>query len=242
MASAGRPIMAGWFSLCKEEWFMKALGYLSVISILLFSIGFTAVSTDDAGTAYITLIGHASLKIKTSGGVVIYIDPYHPGDYSEKADIVLISHEHSDHNKLSLITQNEGCRILTVKDTNNKNGTYNSFNIKGVLIEPVPAANRNHTIETTNGFVISFDGLKVYHASDTSKLPQMADLKAKEIDYAFFPIDGQYNMGPAEAAECAAIVGAKHNIPFHYFNADVTKFKPANLLSLPYGGTIAIAR
>jgi len=221
---------------------MKALWLLSVIAIVLLSMGITAAKADDAGTAYITLIGHASLKIKTAEGVVIYVDPYHPGDYSEKADIILISHEHSDHNKVSLITQNEGCRVLTVKDTNNKNGTYNSFNIKGVLIEPVPAANRNHTLETTNGFIISFSGLKVYHASDTSKLPQMADLKAKEIDYAFFPIDGQYNMGPAEAAECAAMVGARHNIPFHYFNADVTKFKPANLLSLPYGGTITVAR
>ncbi len=221
---------------------MKAIGFLSIISILILSIGASSAMADDAGTAYITLIGHASLKIKTSAGVVIYIDPYQPGDYSEKADIILISHEHSDHNKVSLVAQNEGCRILRVQDTNNKDGTYNSFNIKGVLIEPVPAANRNHTIETTNGFVISFDGVKVYHASDTSKLPQMADLKAKGIDYAFFPIDGQYNMGPQEAAECAEMVGAKHSIPFHYFNADVTKFKPANLLSLPYGGTITIPR
>ncbi len=221
---------------------MKAIGFLSVISILILSIAIAAARTDDAGTAYITLIGHASLKIKTSGGVVIYVDPYHPGGYSEKADIILISHEHSDHNKIGLITQNEGCRVLRVKDTNNKDGTYNSFNIKGVLIEPVAAANRNHAIETTNGFVISFDGLKVYHASDTSKLPQMAELKDKGIDYAFYPIDGQYNMGPQEAAECAEMVGAKHNIPFHYFNADVTKFKPSNLLLLPYGGTITITR
>ena len=221
---------------------MKAIVFLSVMSILILSIGITAARTDDAGTAYITLIGHASLKIKTSGGLVIYVDPYHPGDYSEKADIILISHEHSDHNKIGLVTQNEGCRVLRVKDTSNKDGTYNSFNIKGVLIEPVPAANRNHTMETTNGFVISFDGLKVYHASDTSKLPQMAELKSKGIDYAFFPIDGQYNMGPDEAAECATMVGAKHNIPFHYFSADVSKFKPANLLSLPYGGTITVAR
>ncbi len=221
---------------------MKAIGFLSVIFILMFFMGATAAMTDDAGSAYITLIGHASLKIKTSAGVVIYVDPYHPGDYSEKADIILVSHEHSDHNKISLVAQNEGCRVLRVKDTNNKDGTYNSFSIKGVLIEPVPAANRNHTIETTNGFIISFDGIKVYHASDTSKLPQMADLKVKEIDYAFFPIDGQYNMGPAEAAECAEMVGAKHNIPFHYFSADVTKFKPVNLLSLPYGGTITVSR
>ena len=37
----------------------------------------------------------------------------------------------------------------------------------------------------------------------------------KEIDYALFCCDGVYNMGLKEAAECAAIVGAKHNIPYH---------------------------
>jgi len=71
---------------------MKALWLLSVIAIVLLSMGITAAKADDAGTAYITLIGHASLKIKTAEGVVIYVDPYHPGDYSEKADIILISH------------------------------------------------------------------------------------------------------------------------------------------------------
>ncbi len=34
-------------------------------------------------------------------------------------------------------------------------------------------------------------------------------------DYAFFPGDGVYNMGPKEAAECARIVGAKHNTLIH---------------------------
>ena len=37
----------------------------------------------------LTLIGHASMKIKTAEGVVIYIDPYYDGDYTEPADIVL---------------------------------------------------------------------------------------------------------------------------------------------------------
>ena len=40
-------------------------------------------------------------------------------------------------------------------------------------------------------------------------------LAEKEIDYAFFCCDGVYNMGLEEAAECAEMVGAKHNIPYH---------------------------
>lgn len=187
----------------------------------------------------LTLIGQASVKIKTKEGVVIYIDPYYKGDYSEKADIILVSHEHSDHNKIDLVTQNKDCVVLRVKNTiNPADNSYNTFEYYGVKIEPVPASNKNHPLSSTNGFVLTFDGVTIYHASDTSKLSQMAALKTKNIDYAFFPIDGNYNMGPAEAMECAEMVGAKHNTPFHVNTADVAAFAPKNLLSVKYGETI----
>jgi L-ascorbate metabolism protein UlaG (beta-lactamase superfamily) len=43
----------------------------------------------------------------------------------------------------------------------------------------------------------------------------MAGFAARELDWALLPMDGVYNMGPAEAAECARIIKAKHNIPIH---------------------------
>ena len=195
-----------------------------------------------SGTApTLTLIGQSSLKIKTAGGTVVYVDPYYqPGDYSEKADIILISHEHQDHNKLDLCSQKEGCKVLRVKDTINKDNSYNTFEYYGVKIEPVPAANKNHPLNSTNGFLLTFDGITVYHASDTSKLDQMAKLSSRKIDYAFFPIDGVYNMDAAEAMECAKLVGAKHNTPFHINKADVKAFAPEKLLSVAYGETIQL--
>jgi len=43
----------------------------------------------------------------------------------------------------------------------------------------------------------------------------MAELKERSLDYAFFCCDGKYNMDIAEAVNCANLVGAKHNIPYH---------------------------
>ena len=43
----------------------------------------------------------------------------------------------------------------------------------------------------------------------------MESFAALELDYALFPGDGIFNMGIDEAAECARIVGAKHNILIH---------------------------
>ena len=43
----------------------------------------------------------------------------------------------------------------------------------------------------------------------------METFAARELDYAFLCADGHYNMGLEEAAVCASLIGAKHNIPVH---------------------------
>ncbi len=190
----------------------------------------------------LTWIGHNSFKIKTADGVVIYIDPHAPGDYGDPADIILVSHQHPDHNEISLCTQNEGCKVLKEKENNNADGTYNKYESADIAIEPVAAYNGNHSIKSSCGFVITVDGVVLYIACDTSKIDEMADLKARNIDYAFFPIDGVYNMDAAEAMECAQIIGAKHNTPVHMFDADPAKFTPENPLILKDGETIELEK
>lgn len=219
--------------------------FIMLLAAAFFIMPFmaSAETTAQMQAPTLTLIGHASMKIKTAEGVVIYIDPYYEGDYSEKADIILVSHEHSDHNKVDLCQQNEGCLVLRAKQTiNAKDLSYNTFEHLGVNIEPVAAANNNHSITNSTGFVLTFDGITVYHAGDTSKLKEMALLKERNIDYAFFPIDGKYNMNAAEAMECAALVGAKHITPMHYFDADPNAFNPENLLPIAYGETVELTK
>ncbi len=43
----------------------------------------------------------------------------------------------------------------------------------------------------------------------------MPTLGKMDIDYAFLPIDGIYNMGPKEASDCARLINPKHLIPIH---------------------------
>ena len=189
----------------------------------------------------LTLIGHASLKIHTPSDIVIYIDPYYEGDYSEPADIILSTHEHHDHNAVDLPARKADCTVLRVADTLNPNLTYNRYEINGVRIDPViGGGNKNHHPDNMNGYLVSFDGITVYHAGDTAKIPELASLAGRKIDYAFYPIDGVYTMPPEEATELADLIGAKHNIPMHFFDADPMKFTPKNLLRMKYGETIEI--
>ncbi len=66
----------------------------------------------------------------------------------------------------------------------------------------------------------------------------MAALSEKHIDYAFYCCDGIFNMDLVEAAECAALVGARYDVPYHvlaqegiYFDRDrAEQFQSPNLL------------
>ena len=42
--------------------------------------------------------GHASLRIETAEGKTIYIDPFSGEGYEKAADLILMTHDHYDHN------------------------------------------------------------------------------------------------------------------------------------------------
>ncbi|MBQ1389334.1 MAG: MBL fold metallo-hydrolase [Clostridia bacterium] len=161
--------------------------------------------------------GHASICIITEDDKVIYVDPYEEGDYSLAADLVLVTHDHFDHNQIDKIeNKNDDCKIITQDDAL-VNGEYMTFELPFVTAEAVEAGNNpNHDINSCVGYVLTFkNGKSVYISGDTSTTDQMDKLHDKNIDYAFFCCDGVFNMDNEEAAMCAETVGAKHNIPYH---------------------------
>ena len=157
---------------------------------------------------------HGSYRVTADDGRVIYVDPYAGKGYETPADLILVTHEHSDHNKVGKCAKKPGCRVITNEEAL-AGGAYNNFDEGGILIQAVRAENKNHDPEKCVGFIIDLDGLKIYASGDTNKTEQMETFAALGIDYALFPCDGFFNMGPEEAAECARLVGAKHNILIH---------------------------
>ena len=196
----------------------------------------------------ISWLGHDSFKIKN--GKTVIIDPFKIRPTSDKADILLISHEHFDHFSLDDIKKvvNENTTIVTIpavkKDLSNlhvkevkavKPG--DKVKIGDVSIEVVPAYNLNKFREPGKvfhpkedgkaGFIIGIKGIRVYHAGDTDAIPEMRGLKP---DVALLPVSGTYVMTPEEAAQAAKMVEPKLAIPMHYgvivgTEQDAQKFK-----------------
>lgn len=158
--------------------------------------------------------GHASLRLTANDGRVIYIDPYKGKGYDLPADIILVTHQHTDHNRVKRCTQKPDCRIITNAEAL-AGGNHNDFDIGGILIQAVEASNKNHDPKLCVGYIVTIDGIKLYASGDTSKTKQMESFAALELDYALFPGDGLFNMDLDEAYECARLVGAKRNILIH---------------------------
>ncbi|MGE5805608.1 MAG: MBL fold metallo-hydrolase [Ignavibacteria bacterium] len=195
-------------------------------------------------------IGHASMKIKTADGKIIYIDPYQtPGDYSDSADIILVTHSHQDHNNISLVTQKSTCTVITYAEAN-LSGEFQTFNVDNIKIYSVAAYSvnsQNHNRNQCVGYIVEFNGIKLYHAGDTDNIPEMADLADSNITYALLPIDGVFNMGAEEATQAANAIQADFSIPMHteatpddFNEGNVNLFTPSNKLVVRHGETIAL--
>ena len=177
----------------------------------------TAAPEAQTAPSRLTYIGHASLCITTPEDKVIYIDPYAPGDYSAPADLILVTHDHYDHNNVDMVSErNEDCQIITQNEAL-KDGIHQTFDLGYVTVEAVEAGNNpNHSITECVGYVITLsDGSRIYVSGDTSKTEQMAKMSDMNIDYAFLCCDGNYNMDLLEAAERAALINAGVIVPYH---------------------------
>ena len=158
--------------------------------------------------------GHGSFRLTADDGRVIYVDPYAGEGYDKPADLILVTHQHGDHNQVQLCAKKGGCRVITNKEAL-AGGRHNSFDAGSIHIQAVEAKNLMHSPKTCVGYIITLDGLKIYASGDTSTTEQMKTFTDMSFDYAILCGDGFFNMGLKEAAECARLAGAKHNIIIH---------------------------
>ena len=172
-------------------------------------------------------LGWASWLIKTNGKT-IYIDPF-LGDVEEKADIVLVSHNHPDHCDSKQLAKIRAEDTVVLTPSNFASEIHaealdvgSSKEIGDIKVTAVPAYNLeipNHQKGQDAGFVIEAEGKKIYFAADTDLIDEMSNLK--DIDLALLPVGGTYTMDQTQAAEAVKTIKPKTVIPMHYGVIDI---------------------
>ena len=154
---------------------------ISIIMCIFFLAGTGVIATaDESGQAQgehakLLYMGHASIRITTAEGKVIYIDPFAGEGYDPAADLILITHGHYDHNAPEKVENRTlNCRIITWEEAL-EGGVHQSFDFGYVKVEAVEAGyNQNHDVSTCAGYILTLpDGVTVYVSGDTSKTEQM---------------------------------------------------------------------
>ncbi|RJX31440.1 MAG: MBL fold metallo-hydrolase [Desulfurivibrio sp.] len=170
-------------------------------------------------------LGHDCFRLRAAGQIV-YFDPFQLSGDLPPADLILVSHEHFDHcspddiKKIRqaatvIIAEKQAAAKLSGKVTAIQPGqtvTSGPF-----TIEAVRAYNTNKKFHPRAnnwlGYIVTVEGVRIYHAGDTDYIPEMAGYQA---DIALLPVSGTYVMTAEEAAQAALDINPKVAVPMHF--------------------------
>ncbi len=190
-------------------------------------------------------LGHSAFQLISDEGVKILVDPFISNNPScplpveeIEADIICITHGHSDHfgdamdianntnavlvanHEISLFLNEQGLECIGMN-------TGGSISLRGIMITMLDAKHSS-SIDFTDevrpagcpgSFMFTFeDGTKVFHAGDTGLFSDLETIVGNifKPDIALIPIGDRFTMDPFQGALATMWVNPKVVIPMHY--------------------------
>jgi L-ascorbate metabolism protein UlaG (beta-lactamase superfamily) len=209
---------------------MRSARFAWYVSVLLIA-GLFGSPAQARVAATVQVITHAAVKIEANGKK-IYIDPTGIVRATADADIVLITHDHSDHFDLTSIgnvakpgtvfVASQSCvaalqaqfRITVMAASPGWRTTIGDIQIEAVAAYNLAKSQYHPSSADYVGYVVTVNGVRIYHAGDTERIPEM---KTFTCDVALLPLGQTYTMNSVDEAAAAALdVQAKIAIPIHW--------------------------
>ncbi len=150
---------------------------------------------------------------KTKSPVNITIDPFSPEiglrPPTGAADIVLVTHDHKDHNAVDLVSGQP--KIFTTP------GEYEIGGISIVGVNTAHDAKQGSERGKNICFIIEMEEVRTIHLGDlghTLSQEQLDQIGA--VDIVLIPVGGKFTIGPQEAVEVVNQLEPRVVIPMHY--------------------------
>jgi L-ascorbate metabolism protein UlaG (beta-lactamase superfamily) len=180
--------------------------------------------------------GQSAFRL-TAGGTTVFIDPFgdvsplasrgiefnYPAIEGVEADLLLITHEHVDHNAADVIGGSPPVLRSTAGRLDSPIGE-----VLAVASEHDQAAGTERGPNTI--FVFEFDGARVCHFGDFGQ-SALRDEQAAAIGkphLLFIPVGGGPTIGAEQAAAIVGRLGALWVVPMHYRTPRVNFLEPAD--------------
>jgi L-ascorbate metabolism protein UlaG (beta-lactamase superfamily) len=193
----------------------------------------------------VTFLGHAAFKIE--GSKTVLVDPFITGNPKsplkgvediEKADVVIVTHDHGDHGfeDAVKICKRTGAYFVSQYELVVKSnlervepmniGGFVNVGGMGVEVALTPAWHTANVGDPT-GVIIRMDGKTIYHAGDTGLFYDMKLIgELYKPDIAILPIGSRFTMDIYQAAKAVEFISPKFVIPMHYNTFDLIKADP----------------
>ena len=190
-------------------------------------------------------LGHAFVEFSTEDGKVVFFDPWTKDDGNpacpigteeiERADLVLVSHDHFDHigSAVAICKKTNallGGPVQTMKrliaegfseeQVVNFGSGYmvgGGVELDWVKVISIQAFHSSDTACALGHIITTTAGTTVYHAGDTSLFGDMELFgRLYPMDVAILPIGGVFTMDAYQASEAVKMINPKQALPIHY--------------------------
>jgi len=208
----------------------------------------------------ITWLSHAFFQVETSGGKLIFIDPWITDNPLcpiklrdiTRAELVLVTHDHFDHaSDAADISKKTGAIVVGCPETVGKlkagralpegQVIFGGFGmniggtaqVDGISVTMTQALHSSETGVSTGYIVRLEDGTTIYHAGDTGIFEGMRLFgELYGIDIALLPIGSCFTMDPFQAAHAVKIIKPKKVIPMHYMTFPILEQDASRFVNL----------
>ncbi len=195
---------------------MRTILARSLVCLLLSAIPLSAA------TVKVRWYGQSFFTLTGESGTVVAIDPFdgsflnYPIPQDVRADILLVTHEHKDHNNVAII---KGDPLVLRAERGITKEEKNGVSVRGINAFHDDRNGEQRGRDTI--FTIEMEGLRFCHVGDLgqSRLTEEQTARIGAVDVLFLPAGGHFTSEPKDLRNVMHQLNPRIVVPMHFKTA-----------------------